>query len=85
MSIVLNDLVQYTYKFNVKAIPEIDPSRCEPAPQTVKICILLFNALGAQVSLNDIDYLKLPTSKHHLRKYPTLVNFGVYKSSFEKA
>jgi len=53
MSIVLNDLVQYTYKFNVKPTPEIDPSRCEPAPQTVKICILLFNALGAQVSLND--------------------------------
>ena len=52
----LDDLVKYSYSFNVKllGIPEIDPTSREPAVETAKLCICLFNSIGANVTLNDI-------------------------------
>ena len=57
MADVLDDLVKYSYSFNIKllGIPEIDPTSREPAVETTKLCIGLFNLIGANITLNDID------------------------------
>ena len=57
MDTALDELVNYSYGFNVKLIgvPELDPDSKESAKETSKLCVKIFNKMGAVVSLNDID------------------------------
>ena len=64
MAETLGDLVKYSYSFNVKllGIPEINPTSQEPVFETPKPCTRLFNSMGANVTLNDIDTAhRIPT------------------------
>ena len=56
MSDMLDELTRYSYQFNVKlvSIPE-HSARRETAMETSKLCVSLFNEMGANVSLSDID------------------------------
>ena len=55
ISIALDDLLQHSYGFNVKilGVPELD-SR-ESALDTSNLCVKIFNKLGAEVTMYDID------------------------------
>ena len=51
----IDDICEYSYKFNVKVVglPEVDVR--ESAQQTSSLCVSLFRALGADVSIGDLD------------------------------
>ena len=51
----INDGEEYNYQFNVKIIglPELNSS--ETAPETIPLCVKLFQEMGAEVSILDID------------------------------
>ena len=51
----VDEICEYSYKFNVKVVglPEVDVR--ESAQQTSSLCVSLFRALGADVSITDID------------------------------
>ena len=51
----INDAEEYNYQFNVKIIglPELNAS--ETAPETSPLCVKLFQEMGAEVSILDID------------------------------
>lgn len=51
----MEELQNYSYAFNVKVlqVPELKPN--ESAEETSQLCVDLFNSMGVQVSLNDID------------------------------
>lgn len=57
ISIVLDDLVDYSYGFNFKlqGIPEIQNDNRKQAIDTTKLCVQLFNSMGANVAITDID------------------------------
>ena len=54
-SVALDDLLQHSYGFNVKilGVPELD-SR-ESAQDTSNLCVKIFNKMGAEVTMYDID------------------------------
>ena len=51
----INDAEEYSYQFNVKitGLPELNSS--ETAPETSSLCVKLFQEMGAEVSILDID------------------------------
>ena len=51
----INDAEEYSYQFNVKIVglPELSPS--ESAPETSSLCVKLFQEMGAEVSIFDIN------------------------------
>ena len=52
----INDAEEYSYQFNVKitGLPELNSS--ETAPETIPLCVKLFQEMpGAEVSILDID------------------------------
>ena len=58
LAIELDNLVQHSYSFNVKlvGVPEItETGSKEPAIDTTKLCVCIFQAMGCNISINDID------------------------------
>ena len=55
VSYFLCDAEEYSYQFNVKitGLPELNSS--ETAPETSSLCVKLFQEMGAEVSILDID------------------------------
>ena len=51
----LDELQDYSYSFNVKVMGVPEVVDMENALETSKLVVRLFNVMGAQVSLNDID------------------------------
>ena len=51
----IDEIYEYSYKFNVKVVglPEVDTR--ESAQQTSSLCISLLRALGADITIRDID------------------------------
>ena len=51
----INDAEEYSYQFKVKLIglPELNPG--DTAPDTSSLCVKLFQEMGAEVSIVDID------------------------------
>lgn len=54
-SLAIEEIQTYNYRFNVKllGIPEL--STRETALQTTTLCVKIFNKIGAEVSIQDID------------------------------
>ena len=65
MAIEIDNLVQHSYSFNVKlvGVPEIaETGSKEPAIDTMKLCVRIFQAMGCNISINDIDIAhRVPT------------------------
>ena len=59
LSAQVDNLVQHSYySFNVKlaGVPEIAHAGCkEPAIETTKLCVRIFEAMGFKILINDID------------------------------
>lgn len=51
----IEDLQDYSYQFNIKIIGVPETGSPESAKNTSDLCVALFNRMGAQVSLQDID------------------------------
>ena len=51
----INEAEEYSYQFNVKimGLPELKSN--ETAPETSSLCVKLFQEMGAEVSILDID------------------------------
>ena len=57
--------------------PEIDPTKREPALQTAKLSIRLFNAMGADVTLNDIDSAHIVPRRNSSSNGPKTKNLQI--------
>ena len=58
MAIEIDNLVQHSYSFNVKlgGVPEIpETGSKEPAIDTTKLCVRIFEAMGCNFWINDIN------------------------------
>ena len=58
MAIEIDNLVQHSYSFDFKlvGVPEIaETGSKEPAIDTTKLCVGIFQAMGCNTSINDID------------------------------
>ena len=58
MTIEFDNLVQHNYNFNVKLarVPEIaEPGSKESALDTTKLCVRIFEGMGLDIWINDID------------------------------
>ena len=58
MAIEIDHLVQHSYSFNVKlgCVPEIaETGSKEPAIDTTKLCVRIFEAMSCNMWINDID------------------------------
>ena len=51
----IDELQDYSYRFNVKIIGVPDPKSSETALQTSELCLKIFREMGAEVSTQDID------------------------------
>ena len=51
----INDAEKYSYQFNVKIIGLQELNSNETAPKTSSLCVKLFQEMGAEVSILDID------------------------------
>ena len=51
----IDDICEYSYRFNVKVVGLPEVNARESAQQTSSLCVSLFRALGADVSTQDID------------------------------
>ena len=59
MAIEIDNLVQHSYSFNVKlvGVPDItETGSKEPAIDTTKLCVRIFQAMGCNISINDIAH-----------------------------
>ena len=52
---IVEELQEYSYAFNIKLLGVPEKNDSESADDTSELCVKLFNAMGATVSLNDID------------------------------
>ena len=52
---ILDELEEYSYSFNVKLLGVPQLSADENAVQTSKLCVKIFNKMGANVSINNLD------------------------------
>ncbi|XP_028406806.1 uncharacterized protein LOC114529249 [Dendronephthya gigantea] len=62
----IDNAQQYSYSFNVKllGIPELKAK--ESAIQTSTLCVQIFNAMGVQVTLQDVDIAhRVPTRRNN--------------------
>ena len=58
MAIEIDNLVQHSYSFDFKlvGVPEIaETGSKEPAIDTTKLCVRIFQAMDCNISINDID------------------------------
>ena len=60
----LEELRQYSFSFNLKLLNVQELSSRETALDTAQLCISIFKAIGASVSLQDIDLAHLVKSLH---------------------
>ena len=55
MAGILDEMQEYSYSFNVKLLGVPQLSADENAVQTSNLCVKIFNKMGANVSINDLD------------------------------
>ena len=72
----INEAEEYSYQFNVKIIglPELNSN--ETAPETSSLCVKLFQEMGAEVSIFDIDIAhRVSTRKESEGPKPVICKF----------
>ena len=79
ISIVLDEIINYSYFFNLKFIglPELNPDSKETAKDTTNLVVKIFNKMGADVTLKDIDIVhRVPSrSKDSSQPKPIICKF----------
>lgn len=71
----LEDLEAYSYRFNVKIVglPSNSYKDNETSVQTANLCVKLFQALGADVTISDIDTAHRVPPRNKMATYPAPV------------
>ena len=72
----VNEIEEYSYKFNLKVVglPEIKEK--ESAEETSSLCVKLFREMGAEVTIHDIDMAhRVPTREAHGGPKPIVCKF----------
>lgn len=72
----VNEIEEYSYKFNLKVVglPEIKEK--ESAEETSSLCVKLFREMGAEVTIHDIDMAhRVPTKEAHGGPKPIVCKF----------
>lgn len=66
------DLEAYSYRFNIKIVglPSDNQQGNESALQTAELCIQLFRALNAEVTINDIDTAHRVPPRNKMATHP---------------
>ena len=54
-SLAIEEIQTYSYRFNVKLLGVSELAARETALQTTAMCVKIFNKMGAEVSIHDID------------------------------
>ena len=79
MATEIDNLVQHSYSFNVKlvGVPEITETRSkEPAVDTTKLCVRIFQARVCNISIKDIDIAhRVPTQNARNGPRPIVCRF----------
>ncbi|CAB4033810.1 Hypothetical predicted protein, partial [Paramuricea clavata] len=52
----LDHIEAYNYQYNVKVLGVPEINRNESSLDTINLCLELFNTMGANISINDIDH-----------------------------
>jgi len=60
----INVVEEYSYQFNVKIIGLPELSSSENAPETSTLCVKLFQEMGTEVSISDIDIAHRVSSRN---------------------
>ena len=60
----IDEAEKYSYQFNVKIIGLPEKSSNETAPETSSLRVKLFQEMGAEVSIFDIDRRSHPPCEH---------------------
>ncbi|XP_068739324.1 uncharacterized protein [Montipora capricornis] len=79
MAIEIDNLIQHSYSFNANlvGVPEIAESGSkEPAIDTTKLCVRIFQTMGCNISINDIDIAhRVPTRNATSGPKPIICSF----------
>ena len=78
----VEQIEDYSYQYNIKitGMPQQNPN--ESAKKTTSMCLKLFTAIGADVSINDVDIAhRVPARRQSNRSYAIICKFGERKSN----
>ena len=70
MAGILDEMQEYSYSFNVKLLGVPQLSADENAVQTSNLCVKIFNKMGANVSINDLDIAHRVSTRSVTREGP---------------
>ena len=66
ISDAIDDIVDYSYQYNMKIVGVPEASEKESAETTANLCLKLFHALGVKdISMQDIDIAHRVSSRRH--------------------
>ena len=73
LEIAVNEMQDYSYTFNIKilGVPELKVN--EDASETSKLSVNLFSRMGANISINDIDFAHRVSFRDSSRSEPKLI------------
>lgn len=67
---ILDEMQEYSYSFNIKLLGVPQLGTDENAVQTSDLCVKIFNKMGANVSINDLDIAHRVSSRSAAREGP---------------
>ena len=67
---ILDEMQEYSYSFNVKLLGVPQLSAHENAVQKSNLCVKIFNKMGANVSINDLDIAHMVSTRSATSKNP---------------
>ena len=67
---IRNKMQEYSYSFNVKLLGVPQLSENENAVQTSNLCVKIFNKMGANVLINDLDIAHMVSTRSATSKGP---------------
>ena len=73
MAGILDELEEYSYSFNVKLLGVPQLSADENAVQTSNLCVKIFNKMGANVSINNLDIAHRVSTRSATREGPKAI------------
>lgn len=72
---IIEEMLEYSYKYNIKIIGITQEERFESSKDTVNICLKLFEAIGAKVTDQDIDIAHRVKSRNSKFPPPIVCKF----------
>ena len=77
----VEEFQEYSYSFNIKILGVPELSDREKAEDTSNLCVNLFNKMGAEVSIRDIDIAHRVSFRDNSRMGPKANCLQVYSQT----